>query len=221
MPSVKRANFASLLASAFVIAAVAALAVLSARGNHAEAGTPITIEVSNFKFCTPGQIPCPDAPLDTTVAASVGDTISFQLVIGFHTATNCTDGTFAVCTGNLFNFGTGAGDWLIPASANNSNVYFRCNVHPTVMRGLIVVGSPVTPTPTPIPPPPPTPTPTPEPVSVGGIADFPDIDQSLADASGSSSGGSSFALAALLSGLVAALAMFAAGAWYARRRWLR
>ena len=106
MPSVKRANFASLLASAFVIAAVAALAVLSARGNHAEAGVTITIEVSSNKFCTPGQSLCPDSPLDTTVAASVGNTISFQLVSGFHTSSHCTDNTFTDCTANLFDFDT-------------------------------------------------------------------------------------------------------------------
>ena len=56
-------------------------------------------------------------------------------------------------------------------------------------------------------------------VSVGGIADFPDIDQSPADASGSS-GSSSFALA-VVGGSIAALAVFATGVWYAGRRWLR
>ena len=66
----------------------------------------------------------------------------------------------------------------------------------------------------------PSPVPTPSPIPVGGLADFPDIDESPADASGSS-GASSFALAALVSGLVATLAVFATGAWYAKRRWLR
>ena len=56
-------------------------------------------------------------------------------------------------------------------------------------------------------------------VSVGGIADFPDIDQSPADAAGSS-GRSSFALA-VVGGAIAALAVFATGVWYAGRRWLR
>ena len=222
MRRVKPANFASLIAVG-VITAIAALAVLSARGNHAEAVTTITINVSDSKFCTPAQSPCPDSPLDTTVAASVGDTISFKLLVGSvlpHTSSHCLDDTFTDCDDNLFDFdgGTGGnGDWLIPGSVNNSNVYFECNIH-AFMQGLIVVGSPGTPTPTPIPPPPPTPTPAP--VSVGGIADFPDIDQSPADAPGSS-GGSSFALAALVSGLAVVLAMFAAGAWYARTRWLR
>lgn len=220
MRRVKQANFAPLLAGAFVLAAVAAFALLSARGNHAEAVTTITIEVSSNKFCTPGQSPCPDTPLDTTVAAIVGDTISFQLVSGFHTSSHCTDNTFTDCSGNLFDFGTGgAGNWLVPGGVNNTNVYFRCNIH-IGMQGLVVVGSPTTPTPTPAPTPTPVPTPTPAPVSVGGLADFPDIDQSPSEAPGSSEG-SSFVLVALVSGLVVALAMFAAGAWYVRMRWLR
>ena len=224
MRRVKPANFAPLLAGAFVITAIAAFAFLSARGYHAEAVTTITINVSDSKFCTPAQSPCPDSPLDTTVAASVGDTISFKLLVGSvlpHTSSHCLDDTFTDCDDNLFDFdgGTGGnGDWLIPGSVNNSNVYFECNIH-AFMQGLIVVGSPGTPTPTPVPTPTPAPTPTPEPVSVGGIADFPDIDQSPVDGPGSS-GGSSFVLAALVSGLAVALAMFAAGAWYARTRWL-
>ena len=206
---VRQAKIARLMATAFVITAIGALAVLSARDNHAEAGTTITVEVSNFKFCTSGQSPCPNSPLDTTVAASVGNTISFDLIDGVHTATSCTDDTFTDCSGALFDFGTGAGDWLIPGGADNSDVFFRCNVHPSTMRALIVVGSPATP----------TPVPTPTPFSVGGIAAFPDIDESPANISGSS-GGSSIALAAI-AGLLAALAVLAAGAWYARRRSLR
>ena len=217
MRSVWPARLTPLAAAAFLLTAIAVLAFLSTGGDEAEAGTTTTIEVSNFKFCTPGQSPCPDTPLDTTVAAGVGNTISFQLVSGFHTASHCTDDTFTDCSNNLFDFGTGDGDWLIPPGENDSNVYFRCNVHP-FMQGLIVVGNPVSPTAPPSPSPSPTASPTP--FSVGGIADFPDIDELPTDAAGSS-GSSSLTLAALVSGLMVALAMFAAGAWYARRRWLQ
>ena len=218
MRSVKTANLTPLITAALVLTAVAALAGLSSRGNHAEAVTIIDINVGSNFFCTPGQNPCPaNNPYDTTVAASNGDTIKFTQQSGTHTASHCTDDTFSDCTGNLFDFASPAtGEW--PVSVNNSNVYFKCRFHPQ-MTGLIIVGSPITPTPTPAPAPTPTPAATPTPVPVGGIADFPDIDESLAVADGSS-GSSSFALA-LVGGLMAALAMFTAGAWYARRRWLR
>ena len=210
---VKQAKIARLIAAAFVITAIAALAVLSARSNHAEAVTTFDIEVGpGLSFCTPGQNPCPaNNPFDTTVSASNGDKIKFTQIGGTHTASHCTDDTFSDCTGNLFDFSPATGEW--PVSVNNSNVYFVCRFHPQ-MTGLIIVGSPTTPSPSPTP----TPAPTPTPIPVGGIADFPDIDGSPADAAGSS-GDSSFTLA-LVSGVVAALAMFAAGAWYARRRWL-
>ena len=152
MRYVKRANLAPLIAATLLLAAIASLAILSTGGDKAEAGDTITIEVSTNKFCTPGQDPCPDSPLDTTVAAGVGSTISFQLLSGGHTASQCTDGNFTDCSGNLFDFGSGAGDWLIPGSVNDSNVYFRCNIH-TFMQGLIVVGNPTTPTASPTPSP--------------------------------------------------------------------
>lgn len=166
MRFVKLPNLALVMA-AVAITAVASLAFLSINDDEAEAATTTTIEVSSNKFCTPGQSPCPDSPLDTTVAASVGNTISFQLVSGGHTASACTDDTFTDCTGNLFDFNTGAGDWLIPAGANDSNVYFRCNFHPSTMRGLIVVGNPATPTASPIPTPATSPTATPAPTLSG------------------------------------------------------
>jgi hypothetical protein len=146
MRSLKPSSLAFVLVTAVAITAVSALAFLSTGGDKAEAGPTQTIQVSNTKFCTPGQNPCPDSPLDTTVAADVGNTISFQLLGGTHTASQCTDGTFTACPGNLFDFGGGAGDWLIPGNVDNSNVYFRCNFHPTTMQGLIVVGSPASPT---------------------------------------------------------------------------
>ena len=173
MRSIRRPGLASFIAAAFVITAIISLTILSVPANNAQAGTTTTIEVSNFKFCTPGQSPCPDSPLDTTVAASVGNTISFQLVGGFHTASHCTDSTFTNCSNNLFDFGGGTGDWLIPASANNSNVYFRCNVHPSVMRGLIVVGTPPPPTASPTAAPTAAATPTPTAAPTATVAATP------------------------------------------------
>jgi alpha-tubulin suppressor-like RCC1 family protein len=53
--------------------------------------------------------------------------------------------------------------------------------------------------------------------SVGGIAELPDVAQSPASQSGSSAG----SYAALAGGLAAAVLALTAGAWYARRRWMR
>jgi len=54
-------------------------------------------------------------------------------------------------------------------------------------------------------------------LSVGGIAELPDVAQSPASQSGSSAG----TYAALAGGLAAAVLTLMAGAWYARRRWVR
>jgi archaellum component FlaF (FlaF/FlaG flagellin family) len=65
------------------------------------------------------------------------------------------------------------------------------------------------------------PTPTPGPGAVGGIAEYPDVARAPACQS-ASSGSSAPPYVALVSGLAAAaLALAAAGGWYARRRWLR
>ena len=56
-----------------------------------------------------------------------------------------------------------------------------------------------------------------EPYSVGGIAELPDIAQAPASHSGPSTG----TYAALAGGLAAAIVALGAGAWYARRRWVR
>lgn len=151
----------ALLSVAVLLLAAVAAAVLSP-GGEAEAGSTHTVEVSNFKFCTPAQSPCPDSPLDTTVVANVGDTISFQHVSGTHTASHCTDATFTDCSGNLFDFavaGGAANNWLIPASVDGSDAYFRCNIHPS-MQAVITVGNSGSPTASPSPSPAPTASPT-------------------------------------------------------------
>jgi hypothetical protein len=59
---------------------------------------------------------------------------------------------------------------------------------------------------------------------VGGIAELPDIGRASAEQTGAAPGGSGWSAggyAALSAGLVAAVLAVAAGAWYARRRWLR
>ncbi len=208
MRFVKQANFARAVAVAFGLAAVAALGFLSIGGDGAEAATTHTVFVNNSVFCGSASSSCAQ-PFPTTI--SVGDTVQWldgQAGVA-HSVRQCAgDGTG--CPGGSPGFDSGI---LIDPEDINMNpipyltetfnsagtFFYNCQVHGNIMRGIITVSSPA---------------------SVGGIADFPDIDEPPADASGSS-GSSSLALTASVSGLVVALAMLAAGAWYARRRWLK
>ena len=196
----KHPNFA-LPAAAFVLAAIAALGLLSIGGDEAEAGTTQTVFVNNNVFCGTAGSSCAQPYSIQINAGSTVEWVDGQA--GFiHTVTQCSgDGTG--CPGGSPGFGSAslidpAPNYLSQSFPDAGTFFYRCEVHGNFMRGIIEVVA----------------------VSVGGIADFPDIDESPADASGSSEG-SSFALVPLVSGLVAALAMFAAGACYARRRWLR
>ena len=213
----KQARFA-LPAAAFVLAAVAAPSLLSIGGDEAEAGTTTTVFVNNSKFCGSAGSSCVQP---FSIQIDPGNTVEWlDGQAGFsHTVTQCSaDGNG--CPGGSPGFDSGPltdppmNLYLSQTFPSAGTFFYRCQVHGNSMRGIITVGSPTTPTPTPVP------TPTPTPFSVGGISDFPDIDGSPAAVSGSSEG-SSFALAALVSGLLVAFAMFVAGAWYARRRWLR
>jgi hypothetical protein len=62
------------------------------------------------------------------------------------------------------------------------------------------------------------------PPAVGGIAELPDIGRASSQEAGTPAGGSGWspgAYAAVAGGLAAAVVAVTAGAWYARRRWLR
>ena len=201
MRLVKRPNFA-LPVAAFVLAAVAALGLLSIGGDKAEAGTTTTVFVNDSVFCGTAGSSCAQPFSIQITAGSTVEWVDGQAGAVAHTVTQCSgDGTG--CPGGSPGFTTGilidpTPNYLSQSFPDAGTFFYRCQVHLNFMRGIVEV----------------------VPVSVGGIADFPDIDQAPEDAPGSSEG-SSFALTALVSGLVAALAMFAAGAWYARRRWLR
>ena len=188
----------ALPAAAFVLAAVAALGFLSIGGDEAEAGTTTTVFVNNSKFCGTAGSACAQP---YTIQISPGNTVEWvdgQAGVA-HTVTQCS-GDNSGCPGGSPGFDSGSltdpsPNYEEQTFASAGTFFYICTIHGPSMRGIIEVAS-----------------------SIGGIADFPDIDGSPAGASGSS-GGSSFTLA-LVSGLVAVLAMFAAGAWYARRRWL-
>ena len=203
-PSVKKAAFALTVAAAFALTAIAAPGFLSIGGDEAEAATTHTVFVNDSFFCGSAGSSCTQ-PFKITI--NQGDAVQWldgQAGIVAHTVTQCT-GNGTGCPGGSPGFDSGSltdppsGYFTQPQHFPIAGTFFyRCQIHLNSMRGIVEVVS----------------------TSVGGIADFPDIDESPTDASGSSSGGSSLALA-VVSGFVAAVAMLAAGAWYVRRRWLQ
>jgi plastocyanin len=92
-----------------------------------------------------------------------------------------------------------AAPWSESFTFNTPGTYlYRCDLHTVAMRGRIVVLAP-------------------QPPSVGGIAELPEVAQ--APSRSSDSAGRTYA--ALVGGLAVALAAVAAGAWYAKKRWLQ
>ena len=198
-------------ASAVIAAAVFGIAGSASHwpplvSGHVEA-VVATVRIGDQFFCDPGgPQPCIQ-PHDTTI--DVGDTVTWEWGVGGtgtilrHTTTQCAD-SFVPCNAprewdsvSLFQ-SSGTFSHTFGAEDAGKTFSYRCEIHPLTMRGRIIVQAP---------PP------------VGGIADFSEIDESLADAS-ISSGSSSFLPTALASGLAAAVAIAASG-WYAWRRWLR
>jgi plastocyanin len=155
----------------------------------------------------------PDAACDATI--HVGDTITWvspaPLAANVHTVTECTDNSFSVCGANvdpinpIDNSGLrappnpGPSGWPYGPVAFNvvGTYYYRCEVHPAVMRGRIVVTQ----------------------GPVGGEVEI--AAQRGGDASASESGSSSGGYALIAAaGAAVAIALAAAG-WYARRRLVR
>jgi hypothetical protein len=119
-------------------------------------GHGATIHLGNYYFCDPsltGQI------CDTAFA--VGEEVDWEVLDGFHTITGC-DESFTVCpppTGG-FELGIASPGELKLYVFGTPGIYeYRCNYHPTQMRGRIFVGVETpAPTPTPVPPGAPAPT---------------------------------------------------------------
>ena len=131
-----------------------------------------------------------------TTTITVGDTVTWIVTEGTHTVTEC-NADYTVCSGGFGSGSLGFNDTFSETLtfATTGSYPYNCSFHPSSMRGVISVA----------------------PVSVGGIADFPDIDESLAEVAGSS-GGLSFPLAPLVIGLVIALAAVAGVSWHRYRR---
>lgn len=155
----------------------------------------------------------PDAACDATI--HVGDTITFispaPLAVNLHSVMECSDNTFGTCSvgadpsnpigdsGYRSPPSPGPSGWPYATAAFNTvgTFYYRCDIHPDVMRGRIVV----------------------QPESVGGIFEIVDDHQHYPgmDMSGSSDSPWSPLLMFATGAGVVSIALLAGGL-YARRR---
>jgi hypothetical protein len=150
----------------------------------------------------------------------VGDTVTWQSNSPFaHTSTECGASCGSIPLSPLWDSG------LIPPIGTYSRPFnqigtfnYQCNIHPTQMKGQIVVVASLptsTPTLTPTATPPPLPSPTPVP-AVGGISR--DVgDGALASPAPVSSGRHSGVLAAAIAAGAAAALVMSSAAWWTRK----
>jgi len=116
--------------------------VIAVLGAGSARAAPIDIATGDEWFCTPAfeLADCENDSLGTTVF--VGETVTWtKTSLQFHTVSECTDGTFSSCSGG---FQSGvisgpSGTTFSEAFAHDGSFYYRCNLHPTQMRGHIVV----------------------------------------------------------------------------------
>lgn len=124
--------------------AVFALAALSLTGS-AEAKT-VTVETGNFYFCDAAH----SGQVCETTGVSVGDTVTWNNVSGTHEVAQCTDATFTSCSGG-FDLGSFSSGQTKSQTFNTAgDVFYRCDFHPSEMKGKITVAAAATPTPTPV-----------------------------------------------------------------------
>lgn len=146
------------LAIGFALAVTVALLV-AVSDTQAET---VTVAAGNNWYCDSSY---ENGICETTV--NVGDTVTWEIVEGIHTVTECDD-TFSNCPPAGGGFGSGilsSGDTFSHTFTEPDTVEYLCTLHPQEMRGRIIVQAPTptpdTPTPTPSPPPSPSPTPGP------------------------------------------------------------
>jgi len=188
-------------------AALLASALLSGSGVSA---ADTTIDASNLYFCAPA---LQGAVCETTISA--GDTVTWQIVLGSHTVTECND-TFTVCPpAGGFDSGFLSGGATFAHQFNSTGGFeYWCALHPSLMRGRIIVQQ-AAPTPSPSPTPPPGSTP-PLPPAVGGKAGLL-IADTLSPTDDAATWNGSSADQTLVAGVVAGIGLLATlGAWSAR-----
>ena len=144
--STLRTFIAPLIAT--VVACVALLAASSA-APEANAVEDVHIDAADFYFCDPSFL---NSVCETTITA--GDTVVWDNIGGLHTITQCDDAFFACPPSGGFDSGllNPGGSFSETFDAPAAISYF-CAVHPTQMRGRIIVEAQDTPTPSPTPAP--------------------------------------------------------------------
>lgn len=135
-----------LSAGGLAFVAVAAYAAFLA-GDTRAAGT--TIEVNSYYFCDSsfqGSI------CEKTITA--GDTVTWNVQGGTHIVAQC-DATFAQCPpSGGFDSGTlSTGQTFTQAFNTPGTFEYHCSIHPTLMRGRLIVVAQATPTASPTPAP--------------------------------------------------------------------
>ena len=129
-------------------AAFAALGLAWLAAQLADAATE-QVEVGSNYFCAPS---FENGVCTTTITA--GDTVTWEVVLGVHTVTEC-DATYTTCSGG-FDSGTlfrgPGGTFVFSQTFSTAGSYpYRCDVHPREMRGVVMVVAAATDTPTAVP----------------------------------------------------------------------
>ncbi len=159
-----------------LVALTVAAVILSSVGSEGRPGTAqashgnVNVAVGDFFFGTTGNVAWDgtgDQGTFEETTMHVGDSVTWTPWSNFHTVTGCDPNTFWVgCNGDtpIGNSGNkSSGSWG-PVTFSTAGEYpYLCTLHPTFMRGKIVVLAAPTPAPTPTATPTPTPTPQPSP----------------------------------------------------------
>jgi plastocyanin len=169
------------------IASIAGLLVTGAAYMLALAGTSsaatVGVEVGNTWFCNST---FDNGVCDTTV--TVGDTVSWDVVEGVHTVTECDDAFQNCGQGGRFDSGNmNSADPLYEQTFSSPGIYeYLCTLHELQMKGRVVVSAAtpsttatLSPTPTPSPTLTSSPTPSPTPFSPYVLQTIKDIGKPL------------------------------------------
>ncbi|OGO51526.1 MAG: hypothetical protein A2148_01210 [Chloroflexi bacterium RBG_16_68_14] len=176
-----------------------AVVVLGAPAPVAE-GATVTVNVGDTWYCdSTHNIGLGGTPCDTSIA--VGDTVQWTWVGALsHTVSECGTNwsklSVSQCVGADWESALQSAGTFSRTFNAAGTFYYLCEVHPSQMRGRIIVGS------------------------VGGLAGAPEVAGApLRDADGS--GGNAAVLLGVTAAVTAVAVTAAGAAWYARRRWLR
>jgi plastocyanin len=133
------ARVAALFAALALTAAVSLPGVADAQST--------TIDTGNFYFCSAS---FQNGVCDTTVTA--GSTVTWAVSAGPHTVTQC-DASFTTCppSGGFDSGLLNTGGTYAQTFNTAGTIAYRCEFHPTQMRGSITVQSQATASPTPAP----------------------------------------------------------------------